>query len=194
MNNVNRYKWEEGQRLEKEYHDLQNYELLSGYEHHRKFYAGYFEYLGIDKNVNGRKILEIGPANFPLLGYCSLTEKCSVLEPMESEFLDFICELKGVNIIYELAEEIEFPKVDEIWLCNVLQHVINPDVIIGKCKEAADIVRFFEPIDTGIDLMHHWTLTLDYFKEKFGEATLYPENSEEPDFHKWRCAYGVWTK
>ena len=188
---IERSKWEEGQRLEKEYHD---YGLLPGYEHHRKFYAGYFEYLGIDKDVNGKRILEIGPANFPLLGYCSSTEKCSVLEPMESEFLDFICELKEINVIHELAEEVELPEVDEVWLCNVLQHVRDPNIIIDKCKEASDIIRFFEPIDTDIDPMHHWIFTIDYFKEKFGEATLYHQNMEEPYFHKWRCAYGIWKK
>jgi len=101
---------------------------------------------------------------------------------------------RDIQIINDLAEDADFPMVDEVWLCNVLQHVVNPDVIINKCKKAADVIRFFEPIDTGIDPMHHWSFNIDYFKNHFGDATLYPQNMDEPVFHKWRNAYGIWRK
>lgn len=191
MDNVDREKWEQGQIQEKAYH---TFGLLDGYEHHRRFYEGYFQYLQIDKNINDRKILEIGPANFPLLGYCMGTKNCTVIEPMESDFLKFICELKEITIIQEIAEESFMPESDEIWLCNVLQHVINPDVIINRCKEHAQIIRFFEPINTALDVMHHWSFGIDYFKEHFGEAKLYPRNMDEPYFHKWENAYGIYIK
>ena len=188
---VPKHKWEEGQIKEHAYH---KWEFQEGFNHHAKYYQGYFDHLKIDKDLEGKSVLEIGPANYPLLGYCHNLGGCYVIEPMDSPHLDRICEEKEITIIKEIAETAIFPEVDEIWLCNVLQHVINPNTIIEKCKQSANIIRYFEPIRTLIDPMHHWAFDLEYFISHFDKTSYYPKNMDELYFHKWECAYGIWRK
>ncbi len=192
---VSYHKWKKGQKLEKEYHDTHNSNFNDGWILHKNFYRQYFKYLEIDKDLKYKSILEIGPANFPMLGYCKNLGGCYVIEPIVSEYLNKICFSRNIKILTTAAEYLKFPEVDEIWLCNVLQHVINPDLIILKSKESAKVIRFFEPVNSIIDSMHHWTFDLDYFKNYFGDCVKHYKNHPKAVYsHKHECAYGFWSK
>lgn len=164
----------------------------SGILHFRKVYDYYFHYLGIKRNLKGKKIIEIGPANFPALTFCYNHDESYVIEPMNNSYVD-VC-ISGRNIFfYKMpAEEVEFPDVDEIWLLNVLQHTMDPELILKKCMESAKVIRFFEPINCGTSPTHLHNFTLEYFENIFGQkVNHFAEKQEIVGFHDSECAYGV---
>lgn len=181
-------RWRAAQEAERRFH---NETFEQGLQHYRESYAQYFKHLGIDYDLKGKNIVEIGPADFPALAYChNLGKDCLIIEPMPSEHLKRF----NIPIITDLAEDAEYT-ADEVWLFNVLQHVIDPGKIIERAKKQASVIRFFEPINYGTDDCHLWNLTFDMFKEWFGNAVQhYPAGQPVKNFHTWECAYGVWTK
>lgn len=182
-------RWQEAQKAERQHHNLTRKE---GQEHYLKTYKTYFEYLGIDFDHKGKTIVEIGCADFPALEHCQV-KKGYLVEPMPSELLkELINEKPHLELIPYPVEHIELPKCDEIWLLNVMQHVIDPDLFIKKCKEAAKVIRFFEPINWPIEIYHPHTFTFEYFREHFKEAKLY--KGDRKDFHTAECAYGTWLQ
>lgn len=184
--------WERAQIKEEKLNGTQNFE--DGDNHFRKVYGYYFNFVELDFNLNGKSVIEIGPANFPALRYCPNIGKSYIIEPTVTAHLKQCVEGLGIEIFGKPAEDIDFPKVDEVWLFNILQHTINPSLIIKKAKKAAKIIRFFEPIEAGIDECHLHEFTLDYFKKHFGECVkYYAPHTIEKDFHQHQCAYGVYT-
>lgn len=188
--------WQEAQRGEKMYHDQYSFER--GYAMYANSYSVYFKYLSIDKDLNSKSILEIGCAHYPALTYCERYNPSFIIEPMDSKILNGLIVDKLITLIKKPAEILtEFPKVDEVWIMNVLQHVINPDIVIEKAKACADLVRFFEPIETEISSVHLHTFDLNYFKKHFGDGVVKyyaPKEYNGADFHEHQCAYGVWLK
>lgn len=187
---VDKEKWLRGQLLEREWHDKNN---KHGRLHYADTYAQYFHYVEIDdSDVSG--IIEVGCADYPALSYC-LNEGCYVIEPLPSDELKRICTKNDIVLIDKPAEEVEWPKARETWLFNVLQHVLDPDIIINKAKEATDVIRFFEPINLPVDQMHFHSFTMQYFYKHFGDCVrYYPKNPKAVNFHKWENAYGAWKK
>lgn len=180
-------RWKQAQEAERKFH---NEPFDKGLEHYMQSYAQYFHHLGIGYDLKHRKIVEIGPADFPALAYCFNIGNSFIIEPMPSEHLKRF----DIPIAKELAEDFEYD-ADEVWLFNVLQHVIDPYKIVERAKASADVVRFFEPIDYGIDECHPWNLTEAMFKEWFGDCVkIWEAGQQVTNFHTWKCAYGVWRK
>lgn len=186
MVRITQERWEQAQKAERECHTFNRKE---GEAHYRKTYETYFNYLGItDSN---KTVIEIGCADFPAIQWVKVG-KGILIEPMPSEILKEIAKEHGYQIIAKPVEGIDLPKCDEIWLLNVMQHVIDPDLFIEKCKQAADVIRFFEPIDWPIEIYHPHTFTFEYYKNQFPDAKLYEGNVE--GFHQAKCAYGIWSR
>lgn len=187
---ITQERWIEAQKAERQFHTMSREE---GQEHYRKTYKKYFQYLAIEPQTAfvRKTITEIGCADFPGLQWVNCFYGYLV-EPMPSEILKQIADDFGYEIIEEPVEQIDLPKCDEIWLLNVMQHVIDPDLFIEKCKAAADVIRFFEPIDWPIEIYHPHTFTFQYYKGHFPDAKLYP--GTDPGFHTAKCAYGVWSR
>jgi len=186
---VDREKWERGQRLEREWHKREN--KGDAYEHYKEVYKRYFEYLDIKAQVDG--IIEVGPADYPALLYLNGANN-HIIEPLPSDKLKTFCKFKHINLINSPAEDIEWPIAKEAWFFNVLQHVLDPEIIINKAKEAVDTIRYFEPIDLPTDLMHFHSFTIEDYRNYFGDAKLYDKQPKEETFHKWCCAYGIWRR
>jgi hypothetical protein len=184
-------RWQQAQEAERKHHTFSREE---GRAHYFKTYQNYFEYLGIDFNHEGKVIAEIGCADFPALEHC-IVRRGILIEPMPSELLkELVNERKDLSLIVSPVEELDFRDkcVDEIWLLNVMQHVIDPDLFIKKCKQAAKIIRFFEPINWPIEVYHPHTFTFEYYKSHFPDAKLY--KGDKKDFHTAECAYGTWSQ
>ena len=167
-----------------------------GWDHYRQSYRQYFNYTGVAMDLQGKSVIEIGPADYPALAYCTNYGPSIIMEPMPSTILEsFVSRNKLIALLKEPAETYEFPPVDEVWLFNLLQHVINPDIIVRKAKEAAKVVRFFEPINMPTDTMHLHTFSLNTFYAWFGNCVRhYPDNPHAVNFHTHECAYGAWIK
>jgi len=194
MEKINDLSWQRAQAKERNFHRL-SYE--AGVEKYKKGYLQYFEHLGIHLDQQGKTICEIGPADFPALGYCHNYGKSYIIEPMHSEILQeyFIKACNDLILLQAKAEScLHQIKVDEIWLMNVLQHTQDPDKIIWKAKRAANIIRYFEPINFGTDPAHLHNFTLEYFEKKLGPASHYPFTPDAVEFHTHECAYGIWEK
>ncbi len=193
-----REQWAIAQEHERKHHSGS---LEQGVEAYRDTYRQYFECLQMTPNlmnheVESKSIVEIGCADVPALNFCKNYGPSYIIEPLPSPILKELTVNFPITIIDKPAEDIDFPQVDEVWLFNVLQHVIDPDVIINKCKEAAKVIRFFEPINDSTDLCHLHTFTLEYFQKHFGGCVKEYEDHKGRvvNFHEHQCAYGVWIK
>ena len=188
---IDKERWLIAQKGERKYHNRSMEDGLSVYGH------GYcdqlFKYVDVDyENLGGRSILEIGPADFPALYFCD-NFKGYVIEPMDSPILNALSAQKKIVVIKGLAEEVQFPFVDEIWLFNVLTHVMNSDIIIDKAKGYSNTIRFFEPINTEISIDHPLKFNIDYYISKFGNCVkYYPANHNITNFHEHECVYGIY--
>jgi hypothetical protein len=185
--------WLLAQKLERMYHHSSLDEAVQLYE--RVYKTNLFKYLLIDyENMEGRSILEIGCADVPALYFCNNIIGY-VIEPMDSPTLNELSDKKPFTIIQGPAEEVAFPQVEETWMFNLLTHVISPDVIIAKAKAFSNTIRFFEPVNTPVDTCHPWSLSLEYYIEKFGDCVqYYPSNPTIKNFHAHECAYGIWRR
>lgn len=142
-------------------------------------------------DLKGKVIVEVGPADFPALAYCyNIGVGSLIIEPMPSAHL----KASGIPVLEAMAEDVVY-QADEVWLFNVLQHVIDPYAIVERAKKQAKVIRFFEPIDYGIDECHPWNLTEKMFREWFGDCVkLWAAGQDVKNFHTWQCAYGTWVK
>jgi len=184
-------RWQQAQKAEREHHKLTRKE---GQEQYLKTYQTYFEYLGIDFNHEGKVIAEIGCADFPALEHCKV-KRGYLIEPMPSPILkELVSERRNLELIPYPVENCSFTfdKFDEIWLLNVMQHVIDPDFFIRKCKKWAKVIRFFEPINWPIEIYHPHTFDFAFYKNHFPDAKLYKGDKKE--FHTAECAYGTWLQ
>jgi hypothetical protein len=193
---ISEKRWEVAQLAEREQHIMDS---IEGAIHYGRAYHHYFRFVGLGHDLHGLNVIEIGPADFPALQTC-INYNGIIVEPMPSEHLKRFCEENGVTLITEAWEDVQcLPdkntnQVREIWLFNVMQHVKDPVVFIDKCKNCADRIRFFEPIDQPITAYHPHTYTLADYHAFFGECVnLYNGKSVE-GFHEADCAYGIWHK
>lgn len=188
-------RWKEAQIAERAQHTL-NY--MEGLLHYSNSYKHYFRFVGLGNDLGGLNVIEVGPADFPALNECSGDGVRIIVEPMPSEHLERICKEKGielVNIPFEDIKEWKIPEgTIEVWLFNVMQHIIDPDKFIEQAKSIADRIRFFEPIDQPINEYHPHTYTLAEYQKYFGDCVQLYAGGNIPGFHEADCAYGVWVK
>lgn len=168
----------------------------SGRAHYAKTYAKYFEYVGIPAdNLMGISVIEIGCGHFPGVTFCRNAGTILLIDPLNSHFMVSSCSKNypAAAIRQEPAETAQFFHADEIWIFNVLSHVINPSAIIEKCKRYARTIRFFEPINIRRDESNINSLSIDFFRSHFGDCVKhYPHNKNAVAFHQHECAYGVY--
>ena len=185
MDDITFERWQSAQVGERNWHTKKGCMIDYG-----QTYENYFKYLGINPDLKGKRIIEIGCADTPALKYCYNYGQCTIIEPMFSPRLDLFVLQTGIKLIKEPAEYVE-AQGDEAWLFNVLQHVISPDKIIENMKRSVSIIRFFEPIEIGTCQKHPHSFILDDFKNWFGDCVqYYPPNPECTTFHTNQCAYG----
>ena len=193
---ITKERWNEAQKAEREFHNDES--LESAIDHYQNSYNQYFDYLNIDKikpiNSESKLILEVGCADIPSLTFCGGYEGI-IIEPMPSPFLEKLISNFPILLIKDTVENAEIPFVDEAWIFNVMQHIIDPELFISKIKHSANTIRFFEPINTDYNVCHPQSYTLEFFKDHFGDCVKhYPHNDKAVNFHEWECAYGVWNK
>ena len=176
-----------------------------------KSYPRYFDLMEIDTDLNGKHIVEIGCALVSGLEQCSNGKK-TVIEPLikrtdNIHVRNTISRMEecDISILAEPAEHDTIPECDEVWIFNLLQHVISPEKILTDAMSRSKVIRFFEPLEQQTHIEHPHTLT-----KKFFDSVLYEECDEEKSwaklwlesdvtsqdgFHQWSpCYYGVWHR
>lgn len=192
MDQISIEKWRNAQKHEKPHHEVVSFE--KNLAHYKNAYQIYFSYVGLNFDLQGKSIIEIGPAKIPALYFCSNYQSSYIIEPLIFEDAQpFLDKMPNIKFIREPAELCDFPEVDEAILFNLLQHVIDPRSIIERCKKYSKTIRFFEPINTGYDKAHIHAFSIDFFKNEFGKENvkLYKGGSGGAGFHSQDCAYGV---
>jgi hypothetical protein len=187
---ITKERWNQAQVGEKKFHEQEPME--QSYKHYENTFNYYFKYLGIDKDLQGKTVIEIGPARCAGLLYCENFGESYIMEPTVYEGVQEYYDSKGINIIRELYEDCDSPDVDEIWMFNLMQHVQDPDALISKAKKHAKVIRFFEPIDLGTNLEHPFTFSEADYRDYFGDCVKRYESIGEPGFHGANCVYGTY--
>lgn len=199
---ISRPRWEAAQKAEVEAH---NRDVRNTEQHYNATYKTYFKYVGLGTDLHGLNVIEIGPAMHSALAICSNWGKALIFEPIHSEELFSFVRNKGIRLVDSPIEDVSDEQLGiigenwdgpvEVWLFNVMQHVIDPDEFVRKCKLMADRIRFFEPVNTPIEPHHpHSYKDEDYLKWFGVEACKLYLGGTEPNFHTADCVYGVWIK
>jgi hypothetical protein len=98
----------------------------------------------------------------------------------------------GISVVKSRAEDYlhETPNhFDEAWCMNVLQHTVEPSLIIEGMRKVADRVRIFEWVNTPPSLGHPHTLTeasLNEWLDGVGTVEQIAENGANG-----LCYYGI---
>src|ERR1044072_7741395 len=189
MEKITKERWNAAQSAERALHTLSR---KDGESHYLQSYTQYFNLLGLSFDLNGVSFIEIGPADFPALQHCE-NYKGWIIEPMPSDILSTICAESEIYLITLPVEEIEkVPTADEVWVFNVMQHIIDPEVFVSQCKRMGKVIRFFEPINFPTCEYHPHTFTADDFKGWFGESVNIYQGGSIAGFHQADCAYGTY--
>jgi len=128
--------------------------------------------------------------------FCANSQNSLIVEPMDlPENVISNYKANNIKILKGAIEELKLPKVDEVWLFNVMQHVWNPDTFISKLKKVSKKIVFFEPVNSPIEDVHPHSFTMEDFKKYFGEDSVkFFAGRTEPNFHTSDCVYGTWNK
>lgn len=185
-------RWKEAQKSERAQH---NFDFTRGFQHYKKTYQIYFEFLKLGFDLGGLSICEIGPADFPALAHCKNYSPSIIIEPMPSVLLMNQIDGNNITLIDKPLEDIKTMRVcSEVWLFNVMQHIKDPDVFINKCKDIAHLrIRFFEPINYPTSVYHPHSFSFDDYLRWFGDSVSLYKGGSVPGFHQADCAYGTYN-
>lgn len=192
--------WSQSQSEELNAHliPFANFGLDSSFNTYLNSYNTVLKYLNVNLSaLKDKSILEIGPALFSVGLYIDC-KKFSCIEPLFEKFPNEIKKLyenKNIKVFTDPAEEfLHYSNFDEIWIFNLLQHVVNPELILSKCKESNKTLRIFEPINTPTDSMHPHSLSVKFFRDILGESfgEVYSGGSLS-NFHSADCIYGTYN-
>lgn len=180
---VSKDRWLEAQSAEAQ---VVEYDMNGAYKSVRNV----FDYLNLSFNQQDKIIAEVGCGPFPAVMFCAV-RSAMVFEPL------FAAPRHSPSHIYwnQVPFEEFKPKffADEVWLFNVLQHVIDPEKIVSKAKETAPVVRFFEPVDYPTCVYHPHTFSQEDFERWFPESVK-RYTDRRPGFFDADCCYGTWTR
>lgn len=107
-------------------------------------------------DLRGASVLDIGGGPASLLLKCINAGRMVVMDPLAvPEWALARYRLAGIEYWQRPAEELEAEALfDEVWIYNVLQHVMNPERVIGNAQKAGGIIRLFEWIETAVNEGH----------------------------------------
>jgi len=193
INEIQYKKWLEAQKYERTYHTTPfnpQFEDDNSMFYYN-YYKNYFELTGINFDLKNQSIIEVGPAKIAGLCFCKNYEKSYLVEPLIFEDTIDFYRSKNITIIHEPVETCKLPKVNQVWMFNLLQHVIDPPTVIEKIKECAEVIYFFEPIDYPTDEKHIHSVNEDFFVNEFNREVVKKYiGGSIPIFHTANCSYG----
>lgn len=146
------------------------------------------------------KILDIGGGPVSMLLKCTKDVQGTVVDPCEyPNWIAGRYHEAGIEYYREKAEDLTFKEFDEVWIYNVLQHVVDPEKIINLAKAGAKTIRIFEWVDHGTNEMHPHNLTTENLKKWLAttpeiatdKTSFYGEEDINENGCVGKCFYGV---
>lgn len=118
----------------------------------------------------GGAVLDIGGGAYSLLLKCTNIAGSLVIDPLMNRYpswVKFRYKTAGIECMQMTGEDslglrdavLDGYIFDEVWMYNVLEHVIDPKKIIENALELGKVVRIFEWLDTPPNIGHPHTLT-----------------------------------
>lgn len=155
----------------------------------------YFHYMGIESgDLKGKSILDLGGGMTSFLLRCkNYAHDSTVVDPIigiAPQWVRDRYEAQGILTLSIPAEDYMFPVIyDEVWIYNVLQHVIDPEAVVRVAKEHGKLIRIFEHVNEPTDSKHPHTFDKQALDKLMGgEGTV--EMVDTP-FFKGESYYGV---
>jgi len=103
-------------------------------------------------DLKGKSILDIGSGPCSLLLKCENFKQSYAIDPLMNKYPEWVRErYNSIGLVCndEKGEDVDdYPKVDEVWIYNVLEHVDSPKKVIENAKKVGKIIRLFEWINT----------------------------------------------
>lgn len=168
-------------------------------EQKQLFYAtrmklGFVDYPLSDINFKGKTVLDIGAGPTSLLLKSMNYSRAVALDPLMDKFPSWVRERYhsvGIETVALPAEEID-PKwqFDEVLIYNVLQHTMDPELIIRKALQVGKVVRIFEWLEVPTDEKHPHFLEAHKLDKWFGQKGQV-ERVNEPYMFSADCYYNV---
>lgn len=125
-----------------------------------------FAELGRDPvyDLGHKSVLDIGGGPVSMLLKCKNRGKVTVLDPCPyPDWVKLRYATADIEYLVAPAEDIgtrlKLQPYDEVWIYNVLQHTIDPQLIIANARMVGHKIRIFEWIDTPTTIGHPHTLT-----------------------------------
>lgn len=148
-------------------------------------------------DFQGKSVIDIGSGPTSLLLKCHNYSKAHAIDPLMDKFPQWVRDRYtsvGITPIACGGEDIDTnQRFDECLIYNVLQHTIDPEVIIHKALRIAKTVRIFEWIGVASDDLHPHVLTEENLNKWLGgKGMIEPVN--EPYMFTAYCYYGVFSK
>lgn len=169
-------------------------EMIVGGETHGQV-VGYAKFLGINKeylitpdnlgfariygpdyyktkyyDLQGKSICDIGGGPTSLLLRCQNFSKATVVDPiLATDRVKDRYKECGINFKNVMAEEFKYDQIyDEIWIYNCLHHTMDPEKILEDAKKHCKVLRIYEILHTGKDLMHPQSFNREFFDNILG--------------------------
>lgn len=121
-------------------------------------------------DLDGRSVIDLGGGPVSMLLKTRNATHRTVVDPcpypawVEERYRE-----AGIWLSRQNAEDYwEARLYDEVWIYNVLQHVLDPARVIHTALEHGRLLRIFEWVNTGIDEGHPHTLTQQQLEEWIG--------------------------
>lgn len=136
---------------------------LDQYAEQRKFF-----------NMKKLSVLDIGGGPVSLLLRCWNCSKATVIDPCKyPQWVIDRYEAANINFLNIMAEQYKPDmKYDEVWIYNVLQHVMDPLKVIKVARKAGKKIRVFEALEIGEYKGHPHNLTKPMLDSAFGKEGL----------------------
>lgn len=142
-----------------------------------------------DLDLQNKSVLDIGGGPWSLLLRCYNHSRAVVVDPLPCP-PSVHRRYKNYNIefISLPGEELNLTTMghfDEIWIYNVLQHVIDPAEIITQVQKLATRVRIFEWVHIPTDTCHPHLLTPEKLLNWFSGSCI--EDIKIKQFNEQQC-------
>ena len=138
-------------------------------------------------DLGGKSVLDIGGGPVSLLLKCIHYRSSTVIDPLSyPEWIKARYENAGISYVRVRGEDVISTGYDEVWIYNVLQHVIDPGLIIENAKRAGKIIRIFEWLEIGQAPGHPHNLLEDQMNEWLGG-----EGKVNADVPRGKEYYGI---
>lgn len=120
------------------------------------------------QDLKGAKVLDIGAGYTSILPTFTNYGVSTIVDP-SYPYKDIVLGYANKKIIYvcRKAEDFEIDEeFDEVWIYNVLKHVLDPDAILDKLPGRAKLLRIAEITDDIIDEAHPYVIKPEWLSKK----------------------------